>query len=229
MKQVTFSYKAPLNSKDFNRRFGDIFGGSILSGFRLLKGTGLYSVSIDRNGASDSVALKFTGEMLIDDSDAIDAIRVSPNTGGSDRYDVIYLVHQPQSATFTYEIVQGVVGSSVQLLNTPTLRIAIGHVRVRPNQVLLQTDLTSYDLGVKMDILLAGSIFVSGKKVATEEFVSALVADFTNKGTAAPTTGTWARGDKVYNSQPSASGYIGWVCVTAGTPGTWKGFGLIQA
>mgnify|MGYP001351527838 CR=1 FL=1 len=48
-------------------------------------------------------------------------------------------------------------------------------------------------------------------------------------GTAAPTTGTWARGDIVYNSAPSATGFAGWVCVTAGTPGTWKGFGVIEA
>lgn len=46
---------------------------------------------------------------------------------------------------------------------------------------------------------------------------------------AAPTTGTWARGDKIYNTAPSASGNVGWVCVAAGTPGTWKSFGTIAA
>lgn len=47
--------------------------------------------------------------------------------------------------------------------------------------------------------------------------------------TAAPTVGTWARSDIVYNSAASASGSIGWVCTTAGTPGTWKTFGTISA
>lgn len=46
---------------------------------------------------------------------------------------------------------------------------------------------------------------------------------------AAPTTGTWVISNKVYNSNPIAGGYIGWVCITSGTPGVWKGFGLIQA
>jgi len=46
---------------------------------------------------------------------------------------------------------------------------------------------------------------------------------------AAPTTGTWAVGDIVYNDTPTAGGTIGWVCVTAGTPGTWKTFGAISA
>ncbi|MCB2298280.1 glycosyl hydrolase family 28-related protein [Clostridium tagluense] len=45
---------------------------------------------------------------------------------------------------------------------------------------------------------------------------------------AIPTTGTWTKGALVYNSNPKANGYIGWVCITTGTPGIWKGFGLIQ-
>ena len=46
--------------------------------------------------------------------------------------------------------------------------------------------------------------------------------------TAAPTTGTYMQGDYVTNSAPSELGaatakyvIMGWVCVTAGTPGTW--------
>lgn len=45
----------------------------------------------------------------------------------------------------------------------------------------------------------------------------------------APSSGTWAVGDRVYNTAPSASGTIGWVCTTAGSPGTWKEFGNIAA
>lgn len=46
---------------------------------------------------------------------------------------------------------------------------------------------------------------------------------------AAPTEGTHEKGDVVYNSSTDAGGKIGWTCVTAGTPGTWKGFGAIDA
>jgi parallel beta-helix repeat protein len=46
---------------------------------------------------------------------------------------------------------------------------------------------------------------------------------------AAPTTGTWNRGDRVWNTQPTAGGTAGWVCVTSGSPGTWKTFGVIGA
>ena len=48
-------------------------------------------------------------------------------------------------------------------------------------------------------------------------------------GTAAPTTGTWATGDRVENTTaPSAGSPLGWVCTSGGTPGTWKGYGYID-
>ena len=46
---------------------------------------------------------------------------------------------------------------------------------------------------------------------------------------AAPVAGTYVVGDIVYNTAPTAGGTIGFVCVTAGTPGTWKTFGAIAA
>jgi hypothetical protein len=51
----------------------------------------------------------------------------------------------------------------------------------------------------------------------------------TSTGTAAPSSGTWAVGDVVWSTNPAAGGTIGWVCTTAGTPGTWKTFGSIEA
>ncbi|GJQ44053.1 MAG: hypothetical protein JETCAE03_35510 [Ignavibacteriaceae bacterium] len=41
----------------------------------------------------------------------------------------------------------------------------------------------------------------------------------------APTTGTWKQGDIVFNSGVDDEGYAGWVCTSAGTPGTWYQFG----
>jgi hypothetical protein len=45
---------------------------------------------------------------------------------------------------------------------------------------------------------------------------------------AAPTVGAWNKGDIVYHNNPAPSGNIGWVCTTAGVPGTWKTFGAIS-
>lgn len=48
-------------------------------------------------------------------------------------------------------------------------------------------------------------------------------------GSAAPTAGEFRHGDVVFDSTPSASGFIGWVCTASGTPGTWKTWGAISA
>lgn len=48
-------------------------------------------------------------------------------------------------------------------------------------------------------------------------------------GTAPPVSGTYSVGAILLDETPSAGGFIGWVCVTGGTPGTWKTFGAISA
>lgn len=39
---------------------------------------------------------------------------------------------------------------------------------------------------------------------------------------AAPTAGTWVRGDITWNNTPSSGGPPGWMCATGGSPGTWQ-------
>lgn len=48
-------------------------------------------------------------------------------------------------------------------------------------------------------------------------------------GITPPTTGSWNRGDMMFNQNATAGGKIGWICVSGGTPGTWKTFGSISA
>lgn len=48
-------------------------------------------------------------------------------------------------------------------------------------------------------------------------------------GTAAPTTGYWTQGSRIFNSTPSAGGIPGWVCVASGVPGVWKNEASISA
>ena len=44
----------------------------------------------------------------------------------------------------------------------------------------------------------------------------------TQTGTAIPATGKWARGARIWSTTPTIGNPPGWVCVTAGTPGTWQ-------
>ena len=47
------------------------------------------------------------------------------------------------------------------------------------------------------------------------------------KGDHAPTEGQFNKGDIQWNENPVESGYVGWVCITSGTPGQWLPFGAI--
>lgn len=47
-------------------------------------------------------------------------------------------------------------------------------------------------------------------------------------GTAAPTTGPWLQGEQIIHSNPASGGFIGRICTAAGTPGTWKTYGVIS-
>lgn len=60
---------------------------------------------------------------------------------------------------------------------------------------------------------VSGDVNVGGKR-------------FTN-GTGIPKSGDFTLGDICWNTNPQASSYIGWVCVSSGTPGQWAPFGLI--
>ena len=39
----------------------------------------------------------------------------------------------------------------------------------------------------------------------------------------------YRQGDIVWNTSPRPTGYVGWICTQAGTPGIWKTFGQIAS
>jgi hypothetical protein len=76
--------------------------------------------------------------------------------------------------------------------------------------------------------LTTGEVTLLNIYLSTDPYLFTLA----NQGDYAPNvpiSGTWKQGDIVNNSDPDAGDYLGWVCTVAGTPGTWKGFGLIEA
>ena len=50
---------------------------------------------------------------------------------------------------------------------------------------------------------------------------------FSPSSASVPSTGAHTQGERYWNSLPVANGTMGWVCVSSGTPGTWKTFGPI--
>ena len=49
-----------------------------------------------------------------------------------------------------------------------------------------------------------------------------------NYETSAPASGSHTQGDIVFNQGATAGGVVGWICVSSGSPGTWKSFGTIS-
>lgn len=47
-------------------------------------------------------------------------------------------------------------------------------------------------------------------------------------GKGPPAGGFHAQGERIFHSSPSPGGHEGWVCVAAGSPGTWRKFGSIE-
>lgn len=45
----------------------------------------------------------------------------------------------------------------------------------------------------------------------------------------APVAGTYVQGDRIWNTSVAAGGTPGWICTTAGTPGTWKAMASVAA
>ena len=107
--------------------------------------------------------------------------------------------------------------TALEIVTDDTTRIDIAHngIVTFHDKVVLKQKL---GVGVKnfaedADITTAGPVRFQDKKfeVGTEE----------------PTAGTYKKGDIVWDADPKAGGYIGWICVREGAPGMWKPFGQI--
>ncbi len=80
-------------------------------------------------------------------------------------------------------------------------------------------DMTATTLPQSGGVWLQAGFFIGG---------GASGGKFIQSAAAAPVAGTYVVGDIVLNNAPTSGGFIGWVCTTAGSPGTWKTFGAIS-
>jgi len=83
-------------------------------------------------------------------------------------------------------------------------------------------------IGLTNDYIKGINIKTDGTTEITDDLLFSTHGKRWRTGTLAHVSGTWAVGDIVWNASPSASEEIGWVCVTAGIPGTWKSFAAIS-
>lgn len=138
------------------------------------------------------------------------------------------------SATTT--LADPIIRLTIQAFDSPvTLRVARGTsagTYDRWVEVILSSP---YQVLIDQGSALSGVAWVLASVTPVPAFTTGGGAGATRRGTkrldngqqtiyatAAPVSGTWAVGDEVINSAPAPSQPMGWVCTTAGTPGTWK-------
>ena len=107
------------------------------------------------------------------------------------------------------------IGNPLQNINISTQSVSLGSKDVPTTNVVVNGTLAIGVQTVSPDVKFetSGNIRFSNRLFAVD--------------TEIPTTGSFKKGDIVWNSNPIEKGYVGWVCVTDGTPGIWRGFGQI--
>ena len=109
-----------------------------------------------------------------------------------------------------------VVVSEDEILYANQTEISIGNKtnnrRVTKVYGNLTVGVTSPDPSVKFEV--AGDVKINNKKFVT--------------GVIQPSEGEFSVGDICWNQNPAVGNYVGWICVTEGSPGNWAPFGLIN-
>ena len=144
-----------------------------------------------------------------------------------------------------------VAGDAAVTRTISTSRIEIGNFAVDNNRLeytntfAIQTGSTA-EFKIGSDIIIGNvdnttrPVSIYGKLTvgvaSPQENVALTVAgavSFDNKkfetNNGIPTEGRYNKGDIVWNTDPKATDYIGWVCVTPGSPGAWLPFGAIAS
>lgn len=110
--------------------------------------------------------------------------------------------------------------SGLDIVTDDTPRISIsktGNVAIGTNNESKTQILGKLGINVKnpdCDIVTGGPVKFQGKKQEVDSSI--------------PKTGSYEKGDIVWNDDPKPDGYVGWVCIRSGAPGIWKPFGMIS-
>lgn len=196
-----------------------------------------YQANPDRIWSTDSI------ELAIEKYFAIDSAMVLSKT--SLGQTVV------ESNLTTVGLLKGlqVAGDAAVTRTISTSRIEIGNFAIDNNRLeytdtfTIQTGNTT-ELAVGQDIVIGNSenttrpVTIYGQLTVgvarPQENVSLTVSgsvSFDNKkfetGHGVPVDGRYAKGDIIWNTDPKATDYIGWVCVVPGSPGSWLPFGAI--
>ena len=107
--------------------------------------------------------------------------------------------------------------TGLQIITDDTVRLSVapnGNISLK-NKVTVDGNLgvNVNNFSTDVDITTGGPVRFQNKKFEV--------------GDDLPSTGNYVVGDIVWNSNPQPTGYVGWICIRDGSPGTWKAFGQI--
>ena len=146
----------------------------------------------------------------------------NPNAGLSvveDGVEVILGTKDARGAVGTY------ASSGFDLITDSTSRVAIGS-----NGNILLGNYTQAPINVSVHGKVAVGVKTIDPRVDLHVAGSIKFNERIHQyGNAAPTDGSFERGSIMWNDSPEVNRNVGWVCVRAGSPGTWLPFGTISS
>lgn len=171
--------------------------------------------------------LRTQGDLVIDDyiyyNSTLDALGIGTETPNGKlsvaTLDAEFIVDtDPRSirvGAWTTSDLAFITDNTTRLTISATGNIQLGNKDGKPTRVNVfgQLGINVNNVAEGVSLATDGPIQVQNKKFEV--------------GDAIPTTGSYRQGDVVWNANPQPTGYMGWVCVREGTPGTWKPFGQI--
>lgn len=165
VQHIDTEFRERATSAPLNKRFRDITGPTILSGFRLGLGSADFSISLLKGDYVSSVAVTPSGARVEEDQDLPDAVLIEPNdlNEGNPRVDSIYLVYQfgTEGIPASYQVVPGIGGSTTPTQNpNPNTHLLLGHVNVPPMGAAPKaTDLLPVNTGIHTLEVANSSLF----------------------------------------------------------------------
>lgn len=132
---ILFRHKNPLKSTEFNQRFADAVGGSILHGFLFRKGTGELDISLYAESPENSLLITESGVRIETDGPLEDVITLTPNAYPLIRIDTIYAkyIHGTRDAIVEYLCIEGGIDGTPAYVESTDTHVLLGYIHLAPN------------------------------------------------------------------------------------------------
>jgi len=253
--QVAFTGVTPVADRGYisNNKFA-----TLAKTVGVLSNYGVDPKYFNAYGNSNNVGLKYgeaivpiiRGDNLVDDAawasnrttefqgynQAYQGYKVQGTTAGDNTYGIKQTITLDITKQYIIDVTSTTIsGSGITLIKCGTTTVTNGVPFTPPADGANVVKAYGLDTGGTPFECYVNSFSIS-EVLAQEKYTAIAQGKLTSKqagrstiyASAVATSGTWAVGEIIYSLYPTAGGTIGWVCVTQGTPGTWKTFGTIS-